>query len=446
MTTSISKLTTAALAAAALLAGAGTAQAQDPWPNDHRDAFNSRNGASAGPAGSRGVNLSKLWERRFDSPVLGTPVIGKEGGTYVATEAGTVYGLLRDTGTVFWARFTGGELRGGVLKFGETIYAVAHTRGGAKLVALDALNGQLKFETPLDSRADVDACGAPNVAPTPNLVIVGLGACKAERENRATTVDGAIAAVDATTGELKWKTSMAPGSSNGAGVSSTPAVYDEGNLGWATTGHAATGTPGSLADSIVQFDTRTGEVLKRFQAHADDRSQNAATDINNRRGFTAPAIPYAVRGNGAFVAAPAEDGTHYFADAFSMEERGRVLVSPGQGPAGITAASALDSKGVVGATRTPTAFYGIDPLGKQLLFAFPSLEAEHTGPVSISDNALWSTSRAGTLDVHWRTDGRLLGRFPLGQASVGGVSHFRNRAYAAVGVPGGTSGAVVVVQ
>lgn len=447
-----------------VLALPAPALAADPWPSDGQNPYNMRNGKDWAPTASRTTkDLVRVWKTTptFDSPVVGTPIIGDNNGVYVATENGEVYGIRRSDGAKYWERTvdfsgTGAQVEGSLLKAGNTIYAVASTRYGAFLTALDALTGNLQWSTQLDSNRDADSCGGPQHSATHNAVIVGLGACRAERNNASSTMRGAVVSVDATTGAVNWKTSTVSVAARGGGVSGTPIVWDGGDKAFVTTGHAYGAIPDPRTDAFLRLNLTTGAIDGQYEITAGDTSGNSMTDLNRRMGFTSPPLAFTAKDGKAYMGAGAEDGAFHVVDPLTMTKRSSTPLTAGAGPAGIAAASAWDplTQRIIGVTKSPSMYFAIDQ-GKDgaLAWAFPGNDAAHTGPVSVADYGVWSTSTLGFVDIQYKLTGHSVGRYPLGQPSTGGVSFYNNVAYVAVGVPSGavpglpnTGGALIALK
>lgn len=446
----------ATLAAMAALAAAPATAAADPWPVEGGNQFNHRYSSNGGPTGSRAAyELKEVWKRTWDAPAVGTPIIGQEGGVYVGSTDGTVRAFVAKTGAQYWSQFIGGPQLGSMAKVGKTVYAVANVPNSPRLVALDWFTGDIKFSTPLHNQRDADVCGGLNYSSTLNAIIVGVGACQAERENRATRTRGSIVAVEATTGVMLWKTDTVPPGFNGGGVESTPLVWDGGAKVWATTGHAYTGVAAPTTDSILQLDLISGQITGAFQATSDDVSNNGALELQKRAGFTAPPVGFATRTGKAYIGAGAEDGAFYLVDALSMALTSKTQMTAGNGdPFGISASSAWDGRQVFGVTKTPATYFALDPMAGSVNWAFPGSDVLHSGPVTVADNAVWSTSTTGFLDAHYRyAPGHILGRTPLGRPSTGGIAPYRNQLFVTIGAPelpgantGTGSGGLVVLK
>jgi outer membrane protein assembly factor BamB len=435
---------TAVLTALIALAMPATASAVDPWPMDGQNSFNQRYSANGGPAADRATkDLVKVWQHNTDSAVLGTPIIADNGAVYFGTETGTVYALAQGNGRVVWARWTGGAdaISTSLLKVGNTIYAAASppasgSRGYPYLWALDATTGDVKWKAQLDGQQGADACSSPAYSASRNEILVGTGDCSAEDSNTTSRVKGGVTALDAATGAFRWQTRTAS-VGNGATVRGTPLISDGANEAWVATGHAYTVTEPN-SDSILQLDLDTGAILRTFQAHKGDVSNNSQLDLQTRLGFTSPLVAADYR-----LGVGAEDGNFYIIDAFTMKLLSKTLLAPDTGPAGIASSASFDQLGkqFVGVTETPSLYFGLAADGSSK-FLFPGTDVLHKGPVSITQWGIWSTDQAGFLDVQYRPDGHILGRVQLAAPSIGGISFANRMAYVAVGTPGATSGAV----
>src|SRR4051812_9834152 len=217
-----------AIAALTLAVFAPVAQATDPWPSDSQNAFNWRSTDMGAPWPGQTPQLRKLFEVQVPGAVEGTPIIADNNGVYFGTVAGTAYVVPQDRsaqgsgtpdngivtgakGLIFWATYVGGPIRGSMLKVGDSVYAVANPVDGPRLVAMDPLTGDIKWSTVLDDgpgQRGVNSCAGPQYSQAANLIIVGLTDCQGERsgDTSQSQIRGAVVAVDATTGAVRWKT------------------------------------------------------------------------------------------------------------------------------------------------------------------------------------------------------------------------------------------------
>jgi outer membrane protein assembly factor BamB len=457
-----------AIAGLALALLVPAAHAADPWPSDGGNAFNWRLSPTGAPSPGQAPNMRKLWEVKLEGAVSGTPILGDNNGVYVGTEAGSVYGLPQDRagqgsgvpdqgvvagpqGIVFWAQYIQGPIRSSLLKVGNTIFAIANIPNRPRIYALDAQEGTIKWSTQLDSQTGVDSCAAPQYASSLGLVIVGLADCSAEKAGGASTVRGAVAAINPTTGAMVWKTYLALPAQTGAGVKGTPAVWDAapgGGKVYVATGHAYGTLAGPYTDSIVELDLSTGAIVNSFQASAGDTSSNGQpVDPGKRVGFNG--TPILVGKSTPYIGAGAGDGKYYVVNASTMQLVSATQIQLPGDILGITASSAWDrfdsspNGTIVGVSTTPTYYFGINPDDGQQKFMFPATDAVHGGAVSLSEHYLWSASLEGTLDVQSAVDGHTAWKVPIGTPTVGGVSMYKERVFVAEGIPGGTEGGLV---
>jgi outer membrane protein assembly factor BamB len=427
-----------ALALVVATLSAGSAFADDPWPSDGQSPYNTRNLLKNAPLSSKATTgLTAIWKRTFDSPVVGTPIVSTNGGVYVATENGEVTGVVQTTGAKYWEQYVGRRIEGSLLKVGNLVYVVTTDTGGAYLVALDAFTGDVQWRSLLDPNPGADSCGGPQYSATHNAVIVGLGACLAQRANKATNVRGSLSSVDATTGAVNWHTTTVAAPATGGGISGTPIVWDAGDKAFVTTGAATGPIPDSHTDAFLRFNLTTGAIDGQFQIHPGDTTSNSSLDLGKRVGFTAAPLAFTARDHRAYMGAGAGDGSFWIIDPLTMTSPTHTQLAAGQGVAGIPAAAAWDvlSQQIDGVTADPAVYFALAPSNGGIDWAFPALDTLHSGPLSVGDLTVWSTDTDGFLDITDSTNGHPLGRYPLGQPSVGGVSFYKRTAYVAVGLP-----------
>jgi outer membrane protein assembly factor BamB len=451
-------LATAGLALALLVPAAQAATNQsEPWPSDGQNTFNTRYGGNAGPTGSRATkDLVPVWARTFDSPVVGTPIISSAtGGIYFSTENGEVWAIRRKDGVKYWEQFVNGQVEGSVLKGPNFVYVVASTAKGPYLTALDPYTGDIKWSTQLDSNPNADSCGGPQYSAAHDAVIVGLGACRADRSHTASNVRGGVASVNATTGAGNWKTFTVSPLAKGGGVSATPIVWDAGDKVFLTTGPAYGSVADPNTDSFLRLNLTTGVIDGHFEVNADDTTSNTTVDPGKRVGFsTSSPLAFTAKDHNSYLGAGAGDGKFYIVDPLTMTNLRSATLSGPSDVTGIASSASFDptTQQIVGVSQSPALYFGINQADASVAWAFPGTDVLHRGPVSIADNAIWSTDELGFADVQNRSDGHLLGRFNIGSPSTGGVSFQKDTAYVAVGVPNGlipnapNSGAVYALK
>src|SRR3954463_748794 len=81
---------------------------------------------------------------------------------------------------------------------------------------------------------------------------------------------GAVVALDAATGAMRWRTYMVPPGFSGAPVWSTPSIDTATGRLYVGTGNAYNPPGAATTDAIVALDAGSGAILDHFQATADD--------------------------------------------------------------------------------------------------------------------------------------------------------------------------------
>jgi polyvinyl alcohol dehydrogenase (cytochrome) len=417
--------------------------------------------------------MRKLFEVQVPGAVEGTPIIADNNGVYFGTVAGTAYVVPQDRsaqgsgapdggivtgakGLIFWATYVGGPIRGSMLKVGDSVYAVANPIDGPRLVAMDPLTGDIKWSTVLDDgpgQRGVNSCAGPQYAQSANLIIVGLTDCQGERsgDTSNSTIRGAVVAVDATTGAVRWKSYTTPFGTTGAGVHGTPAVWDNQSKVYVVTGHAYNGVAGPYTDSILQLDLATGSILKSFQSHAGDNGASGPVDPQHAVGFTS--TPILVGRTVPYVGVGGDDGKYYLVNALTMQQVAATQVQLPGNKLGIVNGSAWGMfKGtgkngtIFGMTQTPSYFFGINPENGGISPIFPSASGLPGGPVTLSHDYVWQANLGGTLDLYSADDGHVAWRIPVGTPTTSGVSFYQERAFVALGIPGGVNGGLVAYE
>src|SRR4051794_26025788 len=170
-------------AALALLALVSVAQA-NVWMSDGANPLNSRY-SSHGPTASHSLTPTMVWSDSFDGDVTGTPLIGPNGLVYVATGTGQVRAYVRDSGTLLWSTSASGPrpapIYGSALLTADSLYVVVSRPGATTLVALDPVNGAVKWARQVEANRDLEARASPAYSEKTGNVYVALCACTAEQ-------------------------------------------------------------------------------------------------------------------------------------------------------------------------------------------------------------------------------------------------------------------------
>jgi polyvinyl alcohol dehydrogenase (cytochrome) len=270
---------------------ASGAAATTDWAMGGHDLANTRFQDAEKKIGSSNASqLGVKWQLATHGDISATPaVVGS--AVYVPDWAGYVYKVNATTGAVIWERKlddyaglpAGSVSRASPAVVGHTLYL--GTQLGARLLAINTDNGNLRWATAMDSHPLAILTQSPLVKS--GVIYQGVASLEegaaADPDYPCCTFRGSINAVNATTGAILWKTYMLPdnggvpgGYSGGAVWGSTPAI--NGNTLYITTGNNYTvpqeakdceeagGTlsecisPDNHIDSIVALDTMTGAI------------------------------------------------------------------------------------------------------------------------------------------------------------------------------------------
>src|SRR4051812_632977 len=261
------RVLTYALAALAAAAAAPSAARAD-WPVYGHDLANSRHAAD-GPTPTEARALKQAWT--FDSPTgdfTGTPVVA-DGVLVAGDQGGFVYALDATTGKLRWSREVGSPVNGTAAidvdaPGGPTVYVPVARPGSPHLVALSLGSGAPRWDTVLTDQAKSSMYGSPVY--WNGSVYVGTSGPNGDDS----TARGTVVALDEATGNVRWRTFMAPPGSDGVAVWSTPAIDVATGRLYVGTGNNYHEPTSDLEDAIVAMDAATGQVVGHYQATARD--------------------------------------------------------------------------------------------------------------------------------------------------------------------------------
>lgn len=190
------------------------------------------------------ATLGPKWTFTTGGDVSARPaVVGQ--ALYFPDWAGNVYKLNTNSGDLNWSHQlsdyglpAGTVSRTSPAVSGSTVYI--GTQQGAYLLAIDARSGNLKWKTQLDRHPLAIDTGSPVVYN--NVVFVGVASTEegaaANPNYPCCSFRGSAVALDASTGKVLWKTyTVPPGYSGGAVWASTLVVDPARNSVYVTTGN-----------------------------------------------------------------------------------------------------------------------------------------------------------------------------------------------------------------
>jgi polyvinyl alcohol dehydrogenase (cytochrome) len=201
--------------------------------------------------------LTKSWSKDGLVGVTGTPAVAG-GVAYFGDWRGTVWALDASTGRELWNT----TVPGGFIVAAPAVQRDAVFIGnGHTLYRLDRASGAVEWRADTDEHPQAQINASPVVVD--GLVLQGTAAFENILNKADYTFRGSIAAYDATTGKRVWKLFTTPDdatSGAGIGIWSTPAVDPQRGLLYVGTGQNLAEPTGTLADSIIAVDYRTGRL------------------------------------------------------------------------------------------------------------------------------------------------------------------------------------------
>ena len=199
------------------------------------------------------------------------------GRLFVASQRGVVFALDAKSGCTHWTYAAQSGVRSAMTvgRLEDGRHALYFGDFGANVYALDPATGAELWQRDVEDHAGARITGAPVLHDNRLYVPVSSleEALAADPRYPCCTFRGSIVALDATTGDVAWKSYTIPeapsprgrnpdGASlmgpSGAAVWSAPTVDAGRRLVYAATGNAYTAPAASTSDAIVAFDLDTG--------------------------------------------------------------------------------------------------------------------------------------------------------------------------------------------
>jgi polyvinyl alcohol dehydrogenase (cytochrome) len=278
------------------------------WNGWGNDPANTRlqSGAAAGLTAGDVPKLKVKWAFGYPAGLsaFGQPSV-VSGRVFVGSDIGFVYSLDAETGCVYWSYQAKGSVRTAITVarvkgHGATKYAAYFGDSHANAYAVDAQTGALLWTTRVDDHFVARITAAPNVYDGRVYVPVS-----SSEEFSASSLDypcctgrGSVAALDANTGKIIWKTYVVPTpvprQKNSQGVQlwapSGGSVWDSPTLDvkrravYFGTGDGQTDPAPDTTDAVMALSMDTGKVLWFYQFQAGDAFMggcNGATRTDN---------------------------------------------------------------------------------------------------------------------------------------------------------------------
>jgi polyvinyl alcohol dehydrogenase (cytochrome) len=213
------------------------------------------------------AGLKELWSLR-GAGCTATPAV-YEGVVYVPTWGGKVYALDAATGMQRWMTALPDLIDSSPAVTATTVF-VSDDQGSVH--ALARADGTKLWSKLVDMHAEAHLWSSPIYVPSADLVVLGVASGE-EAMPGPFSFRGSVVALDAKTGEERWKfyTTAADATSGpGVGVWATVTVDETRKLAYVGTGNAYEGVSGPLVDSMLALDLSTGERMWSRQFTAED--------------------------------------------------------------------------------------------------------------------------------------------------------------------------------
>jgi polyvinyl alcohol dehydrogenase (cytochrome) len=429
------------------------------------------------------ANISELkprWVLQTDGNVSATPtVVG--GVVYVPDYGGMLWAVDAATGHVRWRKKisdysgiikdvsrTSPAYWNGTLVIGEGVQTVNNPTG-AFMLGINAQNGEARWRTQVSSDPAAIITSSPVV--DEGNVYVGVSS-RDEALKSTPTFRGRVAALDATTGNLRWSTDMVPdGYTGGAVWSSTPVVDRDLGLVFVTTGNnysvpngvcraagrtnCATPPAADHIDSFVALDQKTGKIVWATRTLPADMSTNYDHADGPDYDFGAGPNFFTTMINGQptiLLGAGAKSGVYWALDPKTGKVVWHTKVGPGSLLGGMEWGTAADGKRVYvsignldhvpvtvkspgqGETTAKGGFWAaIDAAtGKVLWRTADPQQALVTGAPSVANGVVYVGSLAGTGPNMFALDaatGAIDWKFASGGAVASGAAVVDGTAY-----------------
>jgi len=227
------------------------------------------------------------------------------GAVYIGSQDGTVYALDEESGCIRWTFRASAEVRTAIV---VEPTASAQARNGTPLVyfadliahvyAVDAFTGQLRWTYKADDHPNATVTAAPTLnggtlyVPVSSLEVTSA----ADPAYPCCTFRGAVLALDALSGQPRWKSYTIPGTPkevgrtrvgtpilapSGAPIWNTPAVDVKRGVLYVGTGENYSSPPSDTSDALIAFRLTDGAMVWHAQKTAGDAWNVACTLPDN---------------------------------------------------------------------------------------------------------------------------------------------------------------------
>ncbi|MFL5895001.1 MAG: PQQ-binding-like beta-propeller repeat protein [Thermoleophilaceae bacterium] len=406
------------------------------WPVYGHDLSNTRDGGPAGPKPGDLFNLGVAWTfYSSHGDFTGTPVVA--GGVLaVGSNTGRVFAIDASTGKQIWHRDVGAPVNGTLaIDHGELIVPVA--KPGAPFVAAFALDdGDRLWTTQISDQKDSDTYGSPTV--WDGKVFIGTSAEYGETSDANVNARGTVVALDEKSGALLWRTFTVGEGHDGGSVWSTPAIDPQAKRLYVGTGNAYHEPADDNVDSVLVLDTGSGRILDAFHGYPGD-VWNATSNMTAGPDYDFGASPQLIQApDGRKLVGAGQKSAMYWAlDATTLKPVWSTMTGPPTpGVGGIVGSTAYDGSRIYGPNTSDGETWALDR-GGSLNWVSADAPA-HFDATSVANGVVYANDLSGYLVARDAATGLVLGKFPLGNPSWGGVAVAGGSVFTSVGLGSGT--------
>lgn len=269
-------------------AGGGTVSS---WGMDNRNSrFVGADIAGITPQNVTGLRLKWVFDYPGATRARSQPTVDGD-AVYVGSQRGTVHAIDLHTGCLRWSYQASTEVRAAIsiehaAKGGATTLYFGDTNGN--VYALNAADGSERWRSSLKDHRDVTITGSPKLFEGRLFVPMSSRewAVAADPSYRCCTFRGGVAAFEAATGKMLWKSYSIPqepvetGKRNGLGVPilapsgapvwNSPTIDEKRRLLYVGSGESYSSPAADTSDSVLAFSLDSGELVWSQQLLARD--------------------------------------------------------------------------------------------------------------------------------------------------------------------------------
>lgn len=326
-----------------------------------------QSGTNAGLSAAQVQHLTLKWAFGFPDAAAAwsqPTVVG--GRVFVGSQNGTVYSLDAKTGCIYWTFSAAGGVRTAVTigprkTAGGGSYSVYFSDIRGAVYALDAITGKLVWKQEVESSPSTRATGSPTLYN--GRLYVPMAAFEEINASDPTyeccTFRGSLAAVDAGTGGVLWKTYLirevpkvlGKGPTgirlwgpSGGGVWATPTIDPKRGVAYVAVGNGSSGPQQLTTDSITAISLKDGKIRWSAQPQPKDiwiygcdpdhkdNNPNCPDEVGPDADFGMPAVLTTLPNGKDLLIAGQKSGIAY---ALDPDRRGAIIWEYRAGMGGI---------------------------------------------------------------------------------------------------------------